>query len=207
MPKGFHYGRQQTRLYTTERYRVDARAFKGMIAADLGFYQMGWEVLSDAHRNFELIDTREWGRVMLFEFNNHQHPVPLSIDDRSVSRKLYLICPYCTKQREHLYAMSYGWACRCCGRLHYPSQSEREEARLERRIRKLRFKVWGADWPDVYNLLESSCWWPKPKWMRKTTFEAYQKELNNLEDEHFQVLYQSISQIFPDLNCLRQDLL
>ena len=199
MPKGFHYGHQQTRLYTSERYRVDAKAFKGMIAADLGFYRIGWKSLSDDHRNFELIDTREWGRVMLFEFNNNKHPVPLSIDDRSVSRKLYLICPYCTKQREHLYAMSYGWTCRCCGRLHYPSQSEREEARLERKIRKLRLKIWGADWPDVYNLLESSCWWPKPKWMRRDKFEVNQRKLKELEHKHSLMISELLTLSFSDL--------
>lgn len=198
MPKGFHCGHQQTRLYTTERYRIDARAFKGMIAADLGFYRIGWKSLSDSHRNFELINASEWGRVMLFEFNNNKHPVPLSIDDRSVSSKLYLICPYCTKQREHLYAMSYGWACRCCGRLHYPSQSEREEARLERNIRKLRLKIWGSDWPNVYNLLESSCWWPKPKGMKQVAFDSYQQRLKELEYRHAQRIAEFLALTFPD---------
>ncbi|MEH6445299.1 MAG: hypothetical protein V7784_15500 [Oceanospirillaceae bacterium] len=184
MPKGFHCGRTQTRLYTTERYRIEASKFKHLLKSKLGRYVISFEKLTDEHRYFEIVDNQRWGRMLLFTFKGNEFPVPLSTDSRSASNKLYLLCPYCARQREHLYAMSYGYACRICAHLYYPSQSEREEDRLMRSIRKLRIKVWGADWPDIYNLLDSSAWWPKPEGMRWATFNRHQSLLLLLEERH-----------------------
>ncbi len=184
MPRGFHCGHSETRLYTTERYRINAQSFKVLLAGRLGKYTITQDYLTDEHRQFELFDTAEWGRLMLFKISGKQCPVPLSLDNRSASNKLYLICPYCTHQRQHLYAMRYGYACRTCGQLHYPSQSEREEARLMRKIRKLRIQVWGHNWPEVHNLIDNSDWWPKPKGMRWATFEKHRKGLKSLENSH-----------------------
>lgn len=198
MPRGFHCGHSETRNYTTEKYRIAAISFKNLLTGRLGKYQITWSVLTDEHRKFELLDTKEWGKLMLFQINGNKCPIPLSLDHRSASNKLYLICPYCANQRQHLYAMRYGYACRECAQLHYPSQSEREEARLMRRIRKKRIQVWGHDWPDVYNLFDNSAFWPKPKGMRWATFERHQVVLKQLEDRHLRVMTRWFSHMNTD---------
>lgn len=183
MPKGHHYERSQTRSYTTEYHRIHANVFKLLPIKPLGKYSLNADFLSDEHTKLTLSENKNGDRYVTFIINNKPHQITLKLDKRSASNKLYITCPYCQKQRQHLYAIKYAYACRQCIGLHYASQSERPQERLARRIRKLRKELWGFDWPEINNLFEQVKYWPKPKWMRWKTFKKKQNRITELEDE------------------------
>ena len=97
MPKGHHYGRAQKRAYTDGYKRVYANAFKCLLTASLGKYSLDGGNLTNEHRKLELIEIDNNLRVMVFTINNTPHQIALKLDNRSVSNKLYITCPYCKK--------------------------------------------------------------------------------------------------------------
>ena len=185
MPKGHHYGRIQTRAYTNEYHRVPANVFKGLITMPLGGYFLTGNFPSSEHKKFELSQLNNGVRLMTFTLNDKPHQIALKLDNSSASNKLYITCPYCQKQRQHIYAIKTAYACRECLNLQYASQSERPKDRLMRRIRKLRKELWGNDWPDVNNMFEHVEYWPKPKWMRWHTFEQKRNKIIELENKYW----------------------
>lgn len=196
MPKGFHYGRTQTRAYTTEYHQIKAIKFKTLLSKPLGKYSINAEHLGDEHQKFTLAENKNGVRFLTFTINDKPHHIALKLDNSSISNKLYLCCPYCQKQRQSLYAIKQAYACRQCIGLHYASQSEREHDRLARRIRKQRANLWGCDYPDRMNLMESSYWWPKPKWMRWKTFKQKRDEIKELEDRYWHISRTQLSSWF-----------
>ena len=187
MPKGFHFGRTQTRTYTGERKRIYAITFKQLLESPIGNYEINGTGFNDEHCKFKLIQSDKWHRVMVFTIKGRDIPVPLQTDNSSVSNKLYLVCPCCVKQRQHLYVLHDAYVCRECANLHYPSQSERKPERLARKIRKERINIWGNNWPDRYNLFEHSHYWPKPKKIHQTTFTKKRHKLAQLEAEYWEI--------------------
>jgi len=185
MPRGFHMGRTQTRHYTCEYIRIPALAFKKLLAQPLGKYALSGANLEKEHRVFKLIETVRWKRVLIFTIKDQKIPIPLSIDTRSASKKLYLVCPYCQHQRQHLYAVSNAYACRVCLDLQYACQSERLPDRLARRIRKHRRAIWGKEPYDIVSLIDSCAWYPKPKWMRWDKFNRERDKIIELENRYW----------------------
>jgi hypothetical protein len=185
MPKGHHYGRTQTRTYTGEYHRIHANVFKPLLTTALGSYSINSEHLSDDHQKLTLKENKNGVRYVTFTINDKPHEIALKLDARSVSKKLYITCPYCQKQRQSLYAIKSAYGCRQCIGLHYASQSERPQERLMRRIRKLRKELWGYDWPEVNNMFENIHYWPKPKWMRWKTFEQKRDKITELEKKYW----------------------
>jgi len=185
MPKGHHYGRTQTRAYTTEHHRIHANVFNQLLTKPLGSYSINSEYLDDDHKTFSLNENGV--RYIEFTINDKAHQIALKLDNRSASNKLYITCPYCQEQRQSLYAIKYAYACRQCINLHYPSQSERPQERLMRRIRKLRKELWGYDCPDVNNMFENVTHWPKPKGLHKSTFNRKKNQLVRLESEYWEL--------------------
>jgi len=187
MPKGFHYGRTQSRHYTCEYYRIHASSFKKMLTAKLGKYMISIDQLSKEHQIFNLIETKAWGRVAVFNIKRQKIPIPLRVDKRSASNKLYLICPYCRKQRQHLYAATNSYGCRNCLDLKYACQSESSSERVARRIRKLRRVIWGEELIDTDNLFDKCEWYPKPKWRRWNKFNLELKKITILESRYWKL--------------------
>jgi hypothetical protein len=181
MPKGHHYGRTQARAYTAGYHRIYDNIFKNLVTASLGNYMLSSDSLSSEHKKLTLSEQTDGNRYLTFTINDKPHKIALKLDNSSASNKLYISCPYCQKQRQSLYAIKYAYACRQCIGLHYASQSERPQERLMRRIRKLRKELWGYDWPDVNSMFENIYYWPKPKWMRWTTFEQKRNNITELE--------------------------
>jgi hypothetical protein len=198
MPKGHHYGRTQNRNYTNEYHRVSVKVFKNLLNASLGDYSINAEFLGTGHRKLKLTEPDNGTRIMTFTINNIHHKVALKLDNRSVSNKLYITCPYCQKQRQSLYAIKYAYACRECIGLHYASQSERPNERLMRRIRKLRKELWCFDWPDVNNMFENIYYWPKPKWMRWKTFNLKRNKITELEKRYWPMVDVKMKVMFGD---------
>jgi hypothetical protein len=195
MPKGDHYGRTQKRAYTGEYHRIHANVFKSLLTSPLGSYTVNSDNLSDDHRKLALKVNENGVRYVTFTINEKPHQMALKLDSRSVSNKLYITCPYCHKQRQHLYAIKYAYGCRQCIGLHYASQSERPNERLMRRIRKLRKELWGNDWPDVYNMLENVTYWPKPKWTRWSTFKQKRNKIIELEKQYWPMAMEKLKVI------------
>lgn len=185
MPRGCFYGKSRRRAYTTEYCRISAIAFKPLLKDKSGYYTLTSDQLSDQHKQFELI----WGGddhvVVQFTIDQKKITLHLIQDERSASNKLYIICPHCHTRRQHLYAATNTYACRGCLRLHYPSQSERKNVRLRRKMRNKRIKIWGEDWPHVTNLFENAHSWPKPKGLHWKTFFKGLDELAQLEIKYW----------------------
>jgi hypothetical protein len=198
MPKGHHYGRTQTRAYTGEYHRIRAKVFKPLLTTPLGRYSISFEHLSDDHKKLTLKENKNGVRYVTFTINDKPHQIALKLDNRSVSNKLYITCPYCQKQRQSLYAIKYAYACRQCIGLHYATQSERPQERLMRRIRKLRKELWGYDWPDVNNMFEQVAYWPKPKWMRWKSFELKRNKITELEKQYWPMAITQMKTTFGD---------
>ena len=185
MPKGQHFGRKQIRAYTSEYHRINASIFKSLLTASLGNYKLDNDYLSSEHKNLVLSEQMDGSRYITFTINSKPHLIALKLDNRSVSNKLYITCPYCQKSRQSLYAIKYAYGCRQCVGLQYACQSERPPERLMRRIRKLRKELWGYDWPEVNNMFEQVAYWPKPKWMRWKTFEHRRNKITELEKRYW----------------------
>ena len=185
MPKGSHYGRTKTRAYTVEYQRIYASTFKPLLTKPLGDYSLNSQSLNDDHRKLVLKENSNGVRYVIFTINNKPHQIALKLDSRSASNKLYITCPYCQKQRQHLYAVKNAYACRDCLGLHYATQAERPRDRLMRKIRKKRKSIWGADWPEVNNLFAHSQYWSKPKGTHWKTFLKAKDELYQLERNYW----------------------
>ncbi|TYK66486.1 hypothetical protein [Colwellia echini] len=198
MLKGNHYGRKQRRSYTSDYPRINAKVFKSLLTDPLGSYSINSEYLSDNHRELILKENTNGVRYVTFTINDKPHTIALKLDKRSASNKLYITCPYCQKQCQHLYAIKYAYACRQCIGLHYVCQSERPNERLMRRIRKLRKELWGYDWPEVNNMFKHVIYWPKPKWMRWKTFEQKRAKIIELEEQYWPMAVTRMETIFGE---------
>jgi DNA-directed RNA polymerase subunit RPC12/RpoP len=137
---------------------------------------------------------------MTFTINDKPHQIALKLDNRSASKKLYITCPYCQEQRQHLYVIKTAYVCRKCIGLHYVSQSERPQERLIRRIRKLRKDLWGHghDYPEINNMFENVQYWPKPKGMRWKTFEQKRNKLTELENRYWPMSLAQMKTMFGE---------
>lgn len=197
------YNIHQKRVYTGQYYRIYAKYFKELLSAtvdnkNVQTYNINADWLDDGHSQFKLYETDEYPRVMIFKINEQKIPVPLQTDNRSISNKLYLICPYCGKQRQHLFVTKYSFKCRDCANLHYLSQSESKPDRLARRIRKIRAQVWPNNFPDRDNLFDQSYYWPKPKSWHYSRFEKIRAQLLKLETEYWQLHTDKLNRMFGE---------
>tara|TARA_R110000803_G_C11820229_1_gene301837 strand:+ start:122 stop:538 length:417 start_codon:yes stop_codon:yes gene_type:complete len=123
--------------------------------------------------------------------------VPLQTDSRSVSNKVYLICPCCVKQRQHLYMLKKLYACRECTNLSYASQSEGKQDRLARRIRKLRTNLWGSS-AEINNLVESTMYFQKPKYMKWKSFEVKRDKILSIERQYWSLCEIRLEKMWPN---------
>jgi len=64
-----------------------------------------------------------------------------------------------------------------------------------RRIRKLRVELFGHDYPGVSNMFEQIGYWPKPKWMRWTTFYMKRDKINELEEQYWPMVDAKIESV------------
>jgi hypothetical protein len=188
--------RNQTRPYTTEYPRIYAIIFKQLLDKPVGNYSLSKGSLDDAHRKFELKENDNGDRSVTFTINEKPHNIDLRLDNRSVSNKLYLCCPYCHKQRQSLYAIITAYACRECIGLHYPSQSERPKDRLMRRIRKKRQCLWGSDYPDINNMFKNAHYFYKPKYMKWESFAEKRSAIFYLERKYWKVQAASMEKTY-----------
>ncbi|EAW26006.1 hypothetical protein ATW7_05521 [Alteromonadales bacterium TW-7] len=179
MPKGFHYGRIQLRQYTTQFNKLFASELKSLLSLPLGSYRLVDNASSTP------IELKEKGNGNRFiSFKNSTLKIQLITCKRSVSTKLYLTCPYCQTRRQHLYRNRDSYACKTCLRLYYASQSEREQDRLARKIRKLRKGIWGS-LDGINNLTESVQYFAKPKSKHWVKFEYEKAVLLELERKYW----------------------
>lgn len=95
-------------------------------------------------------------------------------------RRPYFTCPgvvngrTCGRSTVKLYGASVYFLCRCCYRLTYPSQRERELDRMIRRCDRVRQKLGGPQ--GILNSFPS-----KPKGMHNRTYERYFDEAGKAE--------------------------
>jgi hypothetical protein len=183
--------RTQIRPYTNEYHRINANVFKSLLTMPTGNYSLNAEHLSNDHCKFELEELGNGERALIFTIDNKPRRIKLSIDNRSVSAKLYLCCPCCQNNRESLYAIKTAYACRSCIGLHYQSQSERVKSRLLRTIRNKRQRLWGSR-PNINNLCFT---FDRPKYMKWEVFYAKQHEIIKLEQSYLGFVSQQIERL------------
>ena len=82
-------------------------------------------------------------------------------------------------------------------KLSYASQSEGKQERLARRIRKLRKKIWD-NFPDINNLIESSEYFPKPKYKRWAKYELERAQVIELEKEFWGLASSQFHRLFGE---------
>lgn len=101
--------------------------------------------------------------------------------------RFYLLCAHCDELKERLYIYRKALACSKCLKLYNLSNTQSEEERLMRRIRKERRALWG-DHPvhkiDCDNLLEDSTYWLKPKGIHWKTFKKKHAAIRAMEDRY-----------------------
>jgi len=194
MAKGFHQGRLIVRQYTAAYTRLFARDLKDLLTLPLGNYSLTDESssisielkeLDNGVRFFRTINTIDRQEIGLIKC------------DKSASKKLYLTCPYCQIKRQHLYEFKKGYSCKACLKLSYASQSEGKQERLARRIRKLRKKIWD-NFPDINNLIESSEYFPKPKYKRWAKYELERAQVIELEKEFWGLASSQFHRVFGE---------
>ena len=182
----------QERTYTTACHRLYAKFFKQVNELPLGNYRLDSALLSEQHKHLKLVEFKSGERAAIFNIGGKSYQINFRLDDSSASNKLYITCPYCKNKKQHLYVITNGYACRNCLGLHYTCQSEGSQDRLARRIRLLRQKLWGSDWPEINNLLKHPTYWPKPKWIRWKTFNQKQEEIRLLEIKYWAVMIKAM---------------
>lgn len=74
---------------------------------------------------------------------SYQHASDQSIELESTEcyfggMRRWILCPKCDQRVAVLYLVAQKWICRKCGRIRYSSQQETPDARLTRRLRKIR---------------------------------------------------------------------
>ena len=195
MPKGFHFGRPQTRHYTVEYGKLRAIELKELLTLPLGKYCLTTQSTSTP---ITLKEASNGLRFFSLTHSSIELQIGLMTCNRSASTKLYITCPYCQTRRQHLYQCKSGYACRSCLKLHYSSQSERKQDRLARRIRKLRKAIWG-NIGNINNLTESAMYFPKPKYKRWAKFEQEKSKLLELEKLYWQLADAHLEKLFGDI--------
>ena len=100
MPKGHHYGRKQTRAYTSEYHHIHTNVCKPLLKVPVGNYSINSEYLSEEHKKIKLSENKNGIRYVTFTINDKPHYIALKLDNRSASNKLYITCPYWQKQRQ-----------------------------------------------------------------------------------------------------------
>ncbi len=86
----------------------------------------------------------------------------------------FFVCPGCARCVLHLYIDGPALSCRHCQRLTYASRRERESDRLMRRANTLRRRLGGP--PGAAHDIA-----PRPKHMRRTTYERIVEAIRELE--------------------------
>jgi len=190
MPRGFHYGRTQLRQYTAQYKKLPAYELRTLLSLPLGNYRL---VDNTSSTPIELKE-KDNG-IRFISLINSKLEIKLITCKRSVSTKLYLTCPYCKTKRQHLYRSGNEYACRTCLNLYYASQSERNQDRLARRIRKQRKAIWG-NIDNINNLTESAQWFPKPKNKHWAKFEYDKALLLDLEKKYWMLAEIQIKKLF-----------
>jgi len=189
----------QFRPYTQEYHKISAINFRKLLDKPLGeFYHLKETNLSLQHNGFMLARSKTYSHVLVFNVRNKKTVIPLQLDNRSVSNKLYFVCPFCLHQRIHMYAIDNGYACRECLGLHYACQSERIINRLSRRILKLRKILWGNKAPFVNDLMTSCNWWPKPKGVHQERYEREQAAIVNLERKFLTLIWPLVTPVYGE---------
>lgn len=188
------WGRPSYRHYTHDLPSLDGKAIKRLISLT----DSGWQWVSARGCPIEFHPVKSGG-------DSYQYrSIPKNGSVRMVSlmptatqfngQRWWFVCPHCQRRQGKLYWSEKDIGCRKCFRLHYASQSEGKMDRIREMIRKRREGIWG-DAPFINDLFESSCWFPKPKGMRQTTFQKKRDQLLVLESAYWGICSDFVSKI------------
>ena len=89
------------------------------------------------------------------------------------------------------------YACRECTNLSYASQSEGKQDRLARRIRKLRTNLWVSS-AEINNLVESTMYFQKPKYMKWKSFEVKRDKILSIERQYWSLCEIRLEKMWPN---------
>ena len=115
---------------------------------------------------------------LLLQYDQQGQSVSFPVDLTRTScnyggSRLWACCPRCRRRVGVLYLIGASWACRTCGRLTYPSQSEDPTGRAWRAQDKIESRLAGG----------AGKWngWRKPKGMHQNTFDRLRERIFEYE--------------------------
>ena len=126
------------------------------------------------------------GTQYLAEIGGKTLPLRVSTTQAGYGVRYWWLCPYCHSQNASLFIGAKDLACRKCWGLNYASQSEGRLDRMRRSMRKKRAELW-PDYKPAQSLFKHPYDFPKPKGMRRETFEMKRAELIRYENRYWQI--------------------
>lgn len=188
------WGRPSFRHYTHDLPHLGGKEIKRLLTLT----DTGWRWISSRGRPIELHPVIPGGKPYQYRAvlkNGSDRMVSLTPTATHFNGlRWWFVCPHCQRRQGKLYWSNEDIGCRKCFRLYYSSQSEGKMDRMREMIRKRRADIWG-DAPYINDLFESSRWFPKPKGMRQTTFEAKRHQLLVLESAYWRMCCKFVSGI------------
>jgi hypothetical protein len=159
--------RERTRRYT-DRLPCIGLKFLAEMRRHLRDVEQGARIYSHTDSGTLYISRQGYDYAMTI--NGTTHIISTSITQAGYGNRYWYCCPHCNKRIAKLYIGEKDVACRHCWGLHYRSQSEDELARMRRDIRRQRYALWGNT-AMTRNLVNHPNTFPKPKGMRRETYE------------------------------------
>lgn len=188
------WGRPSHRHYTHDLPHLDGKAIKRL----LSLTDIGWRWVGTRGCSVEFHPVKSESKSYQFRAiskNGRDRLVSLTPTATQFNgKRWWFVCPHCLRRQGTLYWSDNDVGCRKCFGLHYSSQSESRMDRMREMIRKRREGIWG-DVPFINDLFESSCWFPKPKGMRQTTFQKKRQQLLALESAYWGICRNFVSKI------------
>ena len=183
--------RGRTRSYTTDLPRIG-----------LPFLAHMRSRLADAEPGTQLYTQTESGTLYTFRqadsyamtINGVTRAIRTTTTQAGYGVREWYVCPHCMKRVAKLYIGKKDIGCRACWKLHYKSQSADRLDRMRMKIRQQRYPIWG-DGEQFRNLFNHPYDFPKPKGMRRATFDRKRAELSAMEMAYWQAFSQVVDRI------------
>lgn len=138
---------------------------------------MSWSINGRLVLEFETITT-PYG-LDLTGFEGFQQLVKTAWTKLRNGSRQWWLCPECDCRCGVLY-FSNGFACRHCVKPAYDCQNGSRGDYLARKIRELRFKVWGSQF-DTDDVFDSVCGLPKPDDISDAKYRAVCARIQKLQ--------------------------
>lgn len=133
--------------------------------------------------SFSLNQDYQASHAVILRINDTPHTVLLSKTPNNYGgrNRIYFICPCCHTRIRMLYVTEKVLFCRNCVRLSYPSQRCGNISKVFHQLTPL-FRKLKANLDSEYMIRYLP---PRPRYMRYTTYQKLIKQINELQNQHW----------------------